>query len=71
VIADDLSRLSFTVENRAGGPHTAALSIEGLPPGPFTVIVNGGEVQAIRHPGMNRVELPISGAAVTVRIQRQ
>jgi hypothetical protein len=71
VIADDLSRLSFTVENRAGGPHTAALSIEGLPPGPFTVIVNGREVQTIRHPGMNRVELPISGAAVTVRIQRQ
>jgi hypothetical protein len=33
VVADDLSRIQFTLENRTGGAHTTGLSIAGLPAG--------------------------------------
>ena len=36
VVADDLSRIQFTLENRTGGAHTTGLSIAGLPAGQGT-----------------------------------
>lgn len=45
-IADDLSRIEFTVENRTGGAHTTGLSIEGLPAGGYDVVVSGRKAAA-------------------------
>jgi len=66
VVADDLSRIEFTVENRAGGAHTTGLSIQGMPGG-YRVTVDGREVTAPRE-GASVVILPI-GAAPTVRVK--
>jgi len=35
------------------------------------LLTNGHEVQTVHEPGVNRVELPINSAAVSIRIQCQ
>jgi hypothetical protein len=63
IVADDLSRVQFTVENRGGGAHTTGLSIAGLPPGEYTIAVDGRRVTTTRG-GANEttVALPIAAA---------
>lgn len=70
-VADDLSRIVFTVENRSGAAHRVGLTVEGLPAGEYAVIVSGRRVDTIGHSGAQHVELPVDGAAVGVRLQRQ
>jgi Family of unknown function (DUF5695) len=67
VVADDLSRIEFVVENRTGGAHTTGLSIEGRM-GSYRVTVDGKEVAG----GGPVIALPISGASTArVRIERR
>jgi hypothetical protein len=69
VVADDLSRISFTLENRSGGAHTVGLSVEGLP-GDYDVIVGGKKAAAVSGSKIQRLSLPMSGAAVRVEINK-
>jgi hypothetical protein len=73
VIADDLSRVEFTLENRAGEAHETRLTIAGLPAGDYAVTVGGGSVAAIRGGGQaeQKIELPVSGAVVRVTVARR
>jgi hypothetical protein len=67
VVADDLSRIDFAVENRTGGAHTTRLSIEGLT-GSYRVTVDGRDVTA----STSAVNLPMSAAPTArVRIERR
>ena len=67
VVADDLSRVAFTLENRTGGAHTTGLSLSGMPAG-YRVLVDGTEVRA-EGPIVN---LPVSAAPTArVRIERR
>jgi Family of unknown function (DUF5695) len=67
VVADDLSRIDFLVENRTGGAHTTGLSIEGLT-GTYRLIVDGKDAGAATPV----VTLPMSGGSTArVRIERR
>jgi hypothetical protein len=70
VIADDLSRIEFLVEDRAGGPHSTALSIEGLPGGEYDVIVGGKKTATASGGKLQMIAVPVSGASVRVEINR-
>ena len=68
-IADDLSRIAFTLENRTGGTHTTGLTIAGLPAGEFTVSVDGKRVGTVRGSEADTtIGLPI-GAPPTARVE--
>ena len=71
VIADDLSRIAFTLENRSGGPHTVGLSIDGLPDGPYDVVVDGSRVTQISGSKPSIVALPIKNATAGVQVERR
>ena len=47
VVADDLGRVQFVIENRTGGAHQTGLRIAGLPAGQFAVTVDGKTVATI------------------------
>ena len=47
VVADDLSRVQFVLENRTGGAHTTGLTIAGLPAGNYTISVDRQVVSTI------------------------
>ncbi len=67
VVADDLSRIELTVENRTGGAHATGLSIEGLT-GSYRLIVDGKDLGAATA----LVSVPMSAASTTrVRIERR
>jgi hypothetical protein len=68
VIATDLSRIEFVVENRTGGAHETGLSISGLPTG-YRISVEGKEVGADNESGL--MKLPVGGASVRVTIERR
>jgi hypothetical protein len=70
VVNDELSRIQFTLENRTGGAHTTGLTIEGLPPGEYDVIVRGKKAAGASGGKNQLVSLPISGASVRVEITR-
>ena len=70
VVADDLSRIDFTVENRSGGPHTVGLSIDGLPDAEYDVIVDGRPVTRIDGAKASVVAVPMKIRTATVRIER-
>jgi hypothetical protein len=70
VVADDLSRIQFTVENRTGGAHTTGLSIEGLPASEYDVVVGGRKAAAASGSRIQLLSLPVSGTAVRVEINR-
>ena len=65
VVADDLSRVQFVVENRAGGAHETGLSIGGLPAGEYSVSVDGREVTSVTGGSTTHVTLPVSAASST------
>jgi hypothetical protein len=66
VVADDLSRIEFVLENRAGPPHRTGLTVSGLPAGEYTVTVDGRPVGTIQgaHDG-ETVTLPVDASATT------
>ena len=70
VAADDLSRIEFVVENRTGGAHSTALSIEGLPGAEYDVTVGGRKAGTASGGRAQLVALPVSGASVRVEIIR-
>lgn len=60
LIADDLSRIQFTLENRGGGDHDTGLEITGLPPGTYRVQVGDRAVGTIPGgPALQEIRLPI------------
>jgi len=71
VVADDLSRIQFTLENRAGRAHETGLSIAGLSAGEFAVSVDRKIVTTLRG-GSDQVTiaLPIPGSTAQVTIAR-
>src|SRR6185436_14454279 len=75
VVAEDLSRIQFTLENRTGGAHITGLTIAGLPPGEYDVTVPGqqsGRIALTGGPQQTTVALPVSGAALSsVTIRRR
>jgi uncharacterized protein DUF5695 len=65
-VADDLSRVEFTVENRTGGAHSTDLTLSGLPAGNHTVTVGGRRAATVR--GSNtpiKIALPIAAGEST------
>ena len=71
LVADDLSRIAFTLENRTGAAHRTGLTVSGLPAGEYTVIVDGRRVGSIQGSRDERtLALPLDAsptAAVTIR----
>jgi hypothetical protein len=68
IVADDLSRIQFTMENRTGGAHTTSLTIAGLPAGEYTVSVDGKAAGAIRGTtAETKVALPV-GVGPTAQV---
>lgn len=63
VVADDLSRLQFTLENRTGRAHESGLSLGGLPAGEYTLSVDGRVVTSVKGGGTTIVSLPVSAAS--------
>ena len=70
VVADDLSRIEFTVENRTGGAHMTRLSIEGLPAGEYVVMIDGRRAATLHGPDKSTVALAIAHATAQVEIRR-
>jgi len=70
VVADDLSRIDFALENRTGGAHTTGLSVAGLPAGEYEVVVDGKRVALLGESSGPTVALPIASSTAHVRIQR-
>lgn len=71
VVADDLSLIEFTVENRSGGRHATDLSIAGLPAGAYAVTADGKPVQTLRDGAPSVVAVPIAASTVHVTIVRE
>jgi hypothetical protein len=67
VVAEDLSRIEFLLENRTGGAHTTGLSIAGLPAGEYEVTVDGTRAARITGGAETTVQLPV-GARSTTRV---
>ena len=70
VVADDLSRIQFTLENRTGPAHTTGLTIEGLPTGDYQVTIDGRKTPNISGPGLQRLALPVGAPAARVSVTR-
>jgi len=72
VVADDLSRIQFMLENRAGGSHSTELTIAGLPAGSYGVTVDGktaGTLKGSADP--TKIALPVGGGrSVRVEIRK-
>jgi hypothetical protein len=69
IVADDLSRVEFVVENRTGGAHSTELTIAGLPAGSYAVTVDGKMAGTVKGSAdQTNVTLPI-GASSSVRVQ--
>jgi hypothetical protein len=71
VVADDLSRIQFTLENRTGGAHQTTLSIAGLPAGEYSIAVDGRAVATVKGSAVEElVTLPVpAGASAQVIVQ--
>jgi uncharacterized membrane protein len=72
VVADDLSRIQFTLENRTGAAHRTALTISGLPTGTYTVTAGERPVSTISgSDGEQAVSLAVDASpTVVVTIMR-
>lgn len=71
VIADDLSRIEFTLENRTGRAHETGLTLKGLE-GEYAVSVDGKPVAALKGATEQVIPLPVGSAAtVNVRLIRR
>ena len=72
-ISDDISRIEFRIENRAGRPHATQMRISGLPSGDYAIGENG--TQAARFSASDKeqiVRIPLpSGDDAAVTIARR
>jgi len=69
VVADDLSRIAFTLENRTGGSHSTLLAIAGLPAGSYTLTVDGKKAGTLKGSTSEAsFSLPV-GAAPTAQVE--
>ena len=73
VVADDLSRVQFTLENRTGGAHQTGLTIAGLPAGTYSISVDRKIVSTINGGAeAQKIQLPVAaGASSEVVIVRE
>lgn len=73
VVDDGLSRIEFTLENRAGRAHETGLIIAGLPEGEYAITAGGRRVTTVRGgPAQeSKVALPVSaGPTIHVTCQK-
>ena len=71
VVADDRSRVQFTLENRTGRAHETGLSIAGLPAGEYAISVDGRSVTTVQGSAIDRiVQLAVAGESAQVVILR-
>ena len=70
LVADDLSRIEFTLENRTGAAHRTELTVSGLPAGAYTVTAGGRRVATMLGSDRDQaVALPVDASprlAVTI-----
>jgi hypothetical protein len=70
-VSDDLSRIEFTLENRAGTAHATGLELAGLPQGTYEASLDGTPVATFEAGARNSIALPVaSKPASRVRIVR-
>ncbi len=68
VVADDLSRVEFTLENRSGNAHRTALHVTGLPAGDYSIAIDDRTVTTTRGSSEGAtISLPV-GAGSTARV---
>jgi len=69
-ISDDLSHVTFRLENRAGRPHATHMRISGMPGGDYAISVNGGQVATFSNSDKEQIiQVPLptgQDAAVTI-----
>lgn len=71
VVTDDLSRIEFVLENRAGSSHEGAARLSGLPAGEYAVALDGKRVSTFQGgPEAALLRLPMAGETVRVTISR-
>jgi hypothetical protein len=68
IVRDDLSRIEFTLENRAGGAHRTGLTVAGLPPGRYDVVVDGKPVRTVDGRTTDQKLLLPVGSAPTAQV---
>ena len=73
VVADDLSRVQFVLENRTGDAHQTGLTIAGLPAGTYSISVDRKIVSTINGGAeAQKIQLPVAaGASSEVVIVRE
>jgi hypothetical protein len=68
VVADDLSRIEFTLENRTGNAHRTGLRVSGLPAGDYSIAIDDRTVTTTRGSSEGAtISLPV-GAGSTARV---
>jgi Family of unknown function (DUF5695) len=68
IVADDLSRIEFTLENRTGNAHRTGLHVSGLPAGDYSIAIDDRTVTTTRGSSEGAtLSLPV-GAGSTARV---
>jgi hypothetical protein len=68
IVADDLSRIEFTLENRTGNAHRTGLHVSGLPAGDYSIAIDDRTVTTTRGSSEGAtISLPV-GAGSTARV---
>ncbi|HEY3383531.1 MAG TPA: DUF5695 domain-containing protein [Vicinamibacterales bacterium] len=67
-VADDLSRIEFTLENRTGTAHRTELAVSGLPAGTYTVTVDGQPAATILGSDREQTVTLAVGASPTLPV---
>ncbi len=72
ILADDLSRVQFTIENvNPGTKHTSTLRVSGLPSGRYTIRLDGETLTSITaNDGGTKISLPMTNATHQVVLRR-
>jgi len=71
-VSDSLDRVQFVVENRTGRTHASLLSISGLPPGSYTMTVDGHAAGKISGgEAKTLLPIPVTGNTARVSIARR
>lgn len=68
LVADDLSRIEFTLENRTGAAHETGLRVSGLTAGEYTVTVDGRPAGTIRGSNDGQTIMLAVGASPTTAV---
>ena len=67
VVQDDLSRIEFVLENRAGRAHETTMALAGLPAGTYDLIVDDRKTGTVNGGASSLVKLPV-GAGRTTKV---